>query len=352
MISQATRATTACRLRSVVSLLALSVHTSRSISAALTMTSTSSVNWSQRKSEALEKCFLPLSSDHHKGSSGRIGVLGGSAQYTGAPYYAGMAALQTGADLAYVFCAQEAALAIKSYSPELMVAPVYVTHDHDTALGQGSQNEADKLVETMVGKVVPFLERLHVLVIGPGLGRCPLVFRASARIIKSAMELDLWIVLDADALFMLTLDEYNGMLGEYDKVILTPNQVEYQRLSNAVHADLSLITKGLIVRKGAHDVITDLGRCGTLVCTETGGLKRSGGLGDILSGSIATFTAWNTILKSRGCTVDQQLSCWAACCVAKKATHHAFQVRRRAMTAPDVLSSIGHVMTEMESNDK
>jgi NAD(P)H-hydrate repair Nnr-like enzyme with NAD(P)H-hydrate dehydratase domain len=30
-----------------------------------------------------------------------------------------------GADLAFVFCAEEAAIPIKSYSPELMVAPVY-----------------------------------------------------------------------------------------------------------------------------------------------------------------------------------------------------------------------------------
>ena len=75
--------------------------------------------------DLLDACILPLTSEAYKGSSGRIGVLGGSERYTGAPYYAGMAALHVGSDLAFVFCAQEAALAIKSYSPELMVAPVY-----------------------------------------------------------------------------------------------------------------------------------------------------------------------------------------------------------------------------------
>ena len=77
--------------------------------------------------------------------AGRIGVIGGSRQYTGAPFYAAMAALKLvssnkacsgdclitwlmhvlcvvqGADLVTVFCAQDAAVAIKSYSPELMV---------------------------------------------------------------------------------------------------------------------------------------------------------------------------------------------------------------------------------------
>lgn len=52
---------------------------------------------------------------------GRVGVFGGSEDYTGAPYFASMAALRTGADLTYVFTAEEAAPALKGYSPELMV---------------------------------------------------------------------------------------------------------------------------------------------------------------------------------------------------------------------------------------
>ncbi len=52
---------------------------------------------------------------------GRVGVFGGSEDYTGAPYFASMAALRMGADLTYVFTAEEAAPALKGYSPELMV---------------------------------------------------------------------------------------------------------------------------------------------------------------------------------------------------------------------------------------
>ncbi|KAL3183658.1 hypothetical protein MRX96_033756 [Rhipicephalus microplus] len=65
----------------------------------------------------------PLCSERHKGQAGRIGILGGSVDFTGAPYFAGMAALRTGADLAYVLCPSSAAPAIKSYGPELMVMP-------------------------------------------------------------------------------------------------------------------------------------------------------------------------------------------------------------------------------------
>ncbi len=87
-------------------------------------------------------CIVPLSHNSHKGSSGRVGVLGGSARYTGAPYYAATAALHVGADLAYIFCADEAALPIKCYSPELMVIPVYPANEFDQLLvGSNEQQE-------------------------------------------------------------------------------------------------------------------------------------------------------------------------------------------------------------------
>ncbi|KAI2493478.1 ATP-dependent (S)-NAD(P)H-hydrate dehydratase [Fragilaria crotonensis] len=70
-----------------------------------------------------------------------------------APYYAGMAALHAGADLAFIFCAQEAALAIKSYSPELMVAPVYVASSLDSARNEGTEKEQGALVDGMVEKL-------------------------------------------------------------------------------------------------------------------------------------------------------------------------------------------------------
>lgn len=43
---------------------------------------------------AIRKLVPPLSHGARKGQMGRIGVLGGSADFTGAPYYAGMASLK------------------------------------------------------------------------------------------------------------------------------------------------------------------------------------------------------------------------------------------------------------------
>jgi ATP-dependent NAD(P)H-hydrate dehydratase len=55
----------------------------------------------------------PLSNSLRKGQSGRVGVVGGSLEYTGAPFFSAFAALRCGADLAHVFCPPAAANAIK-----------------------------------------------------------------------------------------------------------------------------------------------------------------------------------------------------------------------------------------------
>jgi ATP-dependent NAD(P)H-hydrate dehydratase len=65
-----------------------------------------------------------LTNNFHKGEAGRIGIVGGSLEYTGAVYYSGISALKVGCDLVHVFCPQSAALPIKSYSPELIVHPL------------------------------------------------------------------------------------------------------------------------------------------------------------------------------------------------------------------------------------
>ncbi|KAF2988214.1 hypothetical protein EK904_007197 [Melospiza melodia maxima] len=66
----------------------------------------------------------PLTGKKHKGQDGRIGIVGGCREYTGAPYFAAITALKVGADLSHVFCTKDAATVIKSYSPELIVHPV------------------------------------------------------------------------------------------------------------------------------------------------------------------------------------------------------------------------------------
>lgn len=83
---------------------------------------------------------------NYKGQHGRLGIIGGSVEYTGAPYYAATAALRAGADLATVFCAEEAATAIKCYSPELMVRSLY-SYNEDQATESDTSSRAEEILK-------------------------------------------------------------------------------------------------------------------------------------------------------------------------------------------------------------
>lgn len=44
--------------------------------------------------QTVKACIPPLDDSKHKGQAGRIGIVGGSLEYTGAPYFAGISALK------------------------------------------------------------------------------------------------------------------------------------------------------------------------------------------------------------------------------------------------------------------
>ncbi|XP_049992885.1 ATP-dependent (S)-NAD(P)H-hydrate dehydratase isoform X3 [Alexandromys fortis] len=191
-----------------------------------------------------------LTSKKHKGQDGRIGIVGGCQEYTGAPYFAGISALKVGADLTHVFCAREAAPVIKSYSPELIVHPVL---------------DSSNAVE----EVEKWLPRLHALVVGPGLGRDDLLLNNVRGILEASKARDIPVVIDADGLWLIA--QQPALIHSYQKAILTPNRVEFGRLWEAVlnspvdtqgHNESVLkLSQALgnitVVQKGEHDLISD-----------------------------------------------------------------------------------------------
>eukprot|EP00878_Enallax_costatus_P023756 GHUV01025295.1.p1 GENE.GHUV01025295.1~~GHUV01025295.1.p1 ORF type:complete len:138 (+),score=16.84 GHUV01025295.1:418-831(+) len=108
--------------------------------------------------------------------------MGGCREYTGAPFFSAMSALRMGCDLAYVFCTPDAAPVIKSYSPELIVLPAL---QEDRGKGDDlNKYEYPEAVEEAVslfrGDFFPWVSRMSVLVIGPGLGDDPWVSEQDA----------------------------------------------------------------------------------------------------------------------------------------------------------------------------
>jgi ATP-dependent NAD(P)H-hydrate dehydratase len=81
----------------------------------------------QQLLKRLKGCFPDLSHRTKKGENGRIAVVGGSFEFTGAPFYSAISALRVGGDLSHIFCSKFSSPAIKSYSPEIIVHPVFVS---------------------------------------------------------------------------------------------------------------------------------------------------------------------------------------------------------------------------------
>ncbi|XP_037656598.1 ATP-dependent (S)-NAD(P)H-hydrate dehydratase isoform X3 [Choloepus didactylus] len=225
----------------------------------------------------------PLNTKKHKGQDGRIGIVGGCQEYTGAPYFAAISALKVGADLSHVFCTKEAAPVIKSYSPELIVHPVL---DSPNA----------------VHDVENWLPRLHTLVIGPGLGRDDALLENVKGILEKSKDKGIPVVIDADGLWLIA--QQPSLIQGYQKAILTPNYMEFSRLYEAVLRDpvdssdnlgsvmrLSQALGNLtVVQKGERDVISDGEK--VLVCSQEGSSRRCGGQGDLLSGSLGVLVHW------------------------------------------------------------
>lgn len=155
--------------------------------------------------------------------------------------------------------------------------------------------------EHISSRIIEMLPRLHVLVVGPGLGRDPLMQATIARVVRAAREKNMPFVLDADALQVIQQDP--SLVKGYKNAVLTPNVVEFKRLCDALGVKIDTdketgkveaLAKALggvtIIEKGAKDFISNGST--TLVDDIQGGKKRSGGQGDTLTGSVATFLGW------------------------------------------------------------
>lgn len=215
---------------------------------------------------------LKRDKDSHKGSNGVVLVIGGSNLYTGSPALCAMAALRIGADLAYVAAPERAADACAHFSPDLITISL----------------EGECLVPSHFEDIKPFLEKVDVVVMGPGLG---LNKNTEAAVRTILREVSSPLVLDADALKMIVPDL--EVLKERN-VILTPHRKEFELLtgkpaSEEAAKEFALERGVCMVLKAPEDIITD-GHDVELNKTGNEGMT-IGGTGDVLSGVIAGLLA-------------------------------------------------------------
>lgn len=239
-------------------------------------------------------------------------------------------------------------MVIKTYSPNLMVHP-YMRQEKN--LGK------DETIDSISDTVVAMLDRLNVIVIGPGLGRDPAMQETCARVIKAAKKKNISFVLDADGLYLAQTQP--DLVKGYKECILTPNVVEFGRLAQAQNIDtakedptklcekLANAFGGVtIIQKGKVDYISNGSQ--TLISDGEGGLKRSGGQGDTLTGSLATLLAY------RKCYLDRlwehendmksdellALVAYGGSAITRECSRLAFKEKGRSLQASDLTEHV------------
>ena len=259
--------------------------------------------------------------DAHKGDAGRVLVIGGGP-YTGAPAFAGMAAMRSGVDLTYVATPEASSLAVSIYSPNIIVRPL----------------EGDELRPDHIKELLHISEQCDVVAIGPGLGSADATLEASRQFITRCRKP---LVIDADAI--TACGQKLGILRGKQGVI-TPHAGEFKKLtgktvpddlekrSNVV-AEVSSKIGMTILLKGPTDVISD-GEYVKLNRVHNDAMT-VGGTGDVLMGIVSGMLA-------------QKASPYAAARIGAftngVAGNLAFEEKSYGLLATDIIEKIPFVL--------
>ena len=225
----------------------------------------------------------PRAASSHKGTFGRVLIVAGSREMSGAAVLCGSAALRGGAGLVQVACPADAHPLVAVGNP--CYTTVVIGHRAD-----GTYSDACLL------ELVRRAEQADVVAIGPGLGQ-----RDDVRMLVRGLVADLPqkpIILDADALNALAPWDASPTEERPAAMILTPHPGEFARLvgmsTAAVQADREAQAfrfarqhRVILLLKGHGTIVTDGRR---VYCNDTGNPgMATGGTGDVLTGLIAAL---------------------------------------------------------------
>jgi NAD(P)H-hydrate epimerase len=257
--------------------------------------------------------------DTHKGSSGRVLVVGGGAGMPGAVRMAGISALRVGAGLVTVAAAVENLVAVTAAHPEIIYLPV-----------------------SSISSLEQPLHAAGVVAVGPGLGTGEWAQRLWAQVLRANVPV---AVVDADALNLLAQNPVK-LPAEW---IITPHPGEAARLlgadTRAVQADRLAAVRELHSRYGAVSVLKG---AGTLIasgpssdtarepaelhiCDRGNPGMATAGMGDVLTGVIAGLRAQ---------IPDSALAARVGVLVHALAGDSAAQGGQRGLVASDVIAEL------------
>ncbi|MFX1259903.1 MAG: NAD(P)H-hydrate dehydratase [Promethearchaeota archaeon] len=217
----------------------------------------------------------------YKGQFGRILVIGGSKNYSGAPAYSSLTSINFGIDLVITYTPQVVGDIIRSYSPSLIIRT----------------SPGDWLNIDALNEIKSLLDWSNSILIGPGLGEQKETEIFLIKLIENLKKEQKSFVLDADALKLVKnhLDLLKGQ-----SVILTPHEMELKIMAGVelppydkieergkIIFDLAKKLELTLLVKGRYDYISN-GKL--LKINRTGCPEMSiGGTGDVLAGLCASF---------------------------------------------------------------
>lgn len=222
--------------------------------------------------------------DEHKGSCGKVLVIGGSRTMSGAPVLSATAALRSGAGIVKLLIPEGVFIPVVSKTTELMCVPM-----KESIFGTFSKNNLNEILES--------LYLFDAIVLGCGMSADE---DTSALVSGLIANCTVPMVLDADGLNILASSPDLLYHVQCD-IVLTPHEVEMSRLCDILKTEIETDRIGVardFARKYACTVV--LKGTNTITASAEGDIfinssgnpgMATGGSGDVLSGVIGAFLA-------------------------------------------------------------
>ncbi len=263
----------------------------------------------------------PRNFDTHKGLSGRVAILAGSAGYTGAARLCSEAAVRGGAGLITLFVPP-------------VIYPILA---------------ASAIPEVMVRPAVSLLEVLdsdwNAIAIGPGLGR-----ERDHDVLEILTKAACPCVVDADALNAVSAGNLEVLSDPPGPRLLTPHPGEMQRLSpcndrtrRTWAEDFAADFPVTLLLKGSRTIIKEAGHPTLFNTTGHPGMA-TGGMGDVLTGVC-------TALLAQGKSPLEAAAIGAWVCGHAAEIAIAAGASQESLGAQDVARSLGRSFTDVRSEN-
>ncbi|MBU0757265.1 MAG: NAD(P)H-hydrate dehydratase [Nanoarchaeota archaeon] len=210
-----------------------------------------------------------------KGQNGKVLIVGGSEDYTGAVILTAIAAFRTGVDVVTVCAPEKVAWTINAYSPDI-ITKKFIGKELDL---------------THTKEIIALSETHDVILIGNGLG---IKKDFVNKLIKSISKPK---IIDADAIKVTNMSLVSNAIftphkTEFEMLFeasITKKKIEYKNADDKIRELQKIMNNNVVLLKGNIDKIFDSKR---LNRNKTGNNSMTvGGTGDILAGLCAGFVA-------------------------------------------------------------